>query len=336
MKLNKVIILTCRQLNEFFSFSEFWEKKKEFKDLSSRKGFFKSENSYQTDYRIQVCNWISGIPLTSDKHLEETNIILPHKVYSRVYTKGCEEELKIMTKEEAYGVVSLYEMMGRKLKEDIYEVLACLGYEVLNPNSGIIIVKSNKSYNLEQYLPEKNDSQEKKLRNVLIANLSDENDGPSIVSLGNESIHIKPGECTRGIFYGNMCLKLLPCMPRMKFELDKEKMRTGLSLDGNTISVKGEAISFSCGKNGYVYTTVGSEKKFVASHRNIGDYFFNNPIAKDENIIYVEMNESEDLCLMLTDLNKLYTCDKNDNITLNQSNVLFASFVNGKIQSINL
>ena len=336
MKLNGVIIINRRHMKDFFSFSEFWRKRKEFRETVNRDVFFKSADKNQKDLKVQVTNWISGIPLSADKQLNSTSIILPNRRITRLFTTQCEDELARLPKEDAFGIVALYEMMGRNLRQDIFEILFCLGYETLDPTSGIIVIQNNSEHHLKQYDPNEAETGSYELKNVLIANLSEEN-GISTIILGDRVIKINSGKCIRAVFYGDKCLRLLPppgCP--MQFELNVENYTTGLSLNGAIESVKGDVMAFAYGKKGYVYATASKACKFVAKHRNITDFFYDNPIGDDENIIYVELNANETKCLMLTDKKKLYVCDRDDVLTIVDTDVLMASFVNNELQTIKI
>lgn len=334
MKLNGVIILNRRHLKDFFSFSEFWRKRKEFKETVNRDIFFKSTDIYQKELKVQVINWINGLPLTADKQLTVTSIALPSRRITRLFTTQCEVELARLSKEDAFGIVALYEMMGRNLRQDIFEILFCLGYETIDPTSGIIVIRNNSEHHLEQYDPKEAENGSRDLKNVLIANLSEER-GTSTIVFEDREIKINSGKCIRAIFYGDKCLRVLPSpYSPMKFELNAENYTTGLSLNGATESVRGNVMAFAYGKKGYVYATASKAYKFIAKHRNITDFFYDNPIGDDENIIYVELNENETKCLMLTDKKKLYVCDKEDTLTLVGTDVLMASFVNNQLQTI--
>lgn len=338
MRLNNVIILNRRHLKEFFSFTEFWAKRKEFLDVANSDIFFrpKDKDCQKNQLKAQVINWIKGRSLTKDKKLGQTYITLPSGNLSRYYTTQCENELKQLTSEEAFGIVCLYEMIERTLKQDIYEILTCLGYEIFNPLSGVIVVQNNADKELEPYEKDGDQDTGAKLCNVLIANLSKEKSGVSTIKLGDEQVDIQPNECIRAVFYGTKCLKILPTAQHvMRFVLNLENYTTGLSVDEAVVKTTGNVVAFAYGRNGgYVYATDSQEKKFVASHRNIGDEYFYNPIHKDENIIYIELNRSETECLLLTDQKKLYLCKAHneDEILFVDDNVIMASFEKDELQ----
>lgn len=343
MKLNNVIILNRRHLKEFFSFTEFWKKRKEFVDIAYSNLFCKPNESSQKKILVSLIkDWINGRALTSGKGVETLSIILPTGKIKRHYTSLCEKELALLKLEDAFGVVCLYEFMERELRLDIYEVLSNLGYEVFDPTSGVITLQNKSEKEFEQYDEQENcQDSGAKLRNVLIANTSSEQYGYATVRLRNKQINIQTGECIRAIFYGTKCLKLLPIVSsKMKFIFNKETYVTGLSKDGTLLKTVGNVLSFTCGRKGYVYSTDDTDKKFVASHYEFSseDYNVTSNIEKDELIIYVEMDKNEKKCLFLTDKKNLYLYDTNegDEIVLYEQNVLMASFVNNELQIIKL
>jgi hypothetical protein len=340
MKLNGVIILNRRHLRDFFSFTEFWNKRNEFKKISNSEIFFKPKDkeNMKTQLKAQVINWINHIPLTSDKQLNLTDIILPNGDVKRNYTSQCEKELNQMRKEESFGIVCLYEMMERNLKPDIYEVLACLGYEIFDPESGIIVVQNNHELNLISY-NSTDVSKDESLNNVLIVNLSKQQDGESTLIFENIEIKLKPRECVRAIFFGEQCLKVLPSTQGpMRFDLHQDNHTTGLSLNNNSIETKGNVIDFSYGHSGYIYASHNCDEKFISCHCNIHDcsYYYYNPIDKNENIIYIELNNDETKCLLLTNKLNLYLCNKNNDteIIYVDKNVLKATFKGNEIETI--
>lgn len=232
MKLNNVIILNRKHLRDFFSFSEFWKKKNEFLDLVNSDLFYQSEKErvQKLPLKEQVVSWIKGFRLTTGMKLEPGNIVLPSAKVFRTCTTQCEKELGQLSPEEAFGVVCLYELMGRKLKQDIYEVLSCLGHEMFNPNQGIIIVQNHTEKVFEQYVGNEDGQDDKsdKLYNVLVANMSKDALGYALIRCGNEQVQLEQGECVRAIFYGTKCLKLLPAASGgIKLVLNTETYATG-------------------------------------------------------------------------------------------------------------
>lgn len=344
MKLNNVIILNRRHLKEFFSFTEFWKKKKEFLDMANSEWFFKEKdvNTPKRQLKAQVAAWINGYSLTSSTKLEPNSIILPSFKVPRIYTKNCPEEILQMTQEEAMGVVCLYELMERNLKNDIYEVLACLGHEVFNPNSGIVIVQNKTEIELSMY--ENGNYADvsgpnPQLRNVLIANLSSSLSSYALVKCGYNEMQLKSGECLRTIFYGTKCVKILPVKQgNMKFVLNQEKQTTELFQDGTIIDTDGNVLAFTKGNKGYLYAVDSKEKKFKSCHCNFTSEDFNliSQIGKEETIIDIVMNSSENKCLFLTDYKKLYLydCNEGDEIKWIEDDVLKASFINDEIITI--
>lgn len=339
MKLNNVIILNRRHLREFFSFSEFWKKRKEIVDVINNSLFCKTNEVLQKSILGSLIkDWIDGRTLTSDKSLETYSIIVQSGKIKRSYTSQCTEELGLLSREDAFGVVCLYEFMGRNLKQDIYEVLSCLGYEVFDPKSGMIILQNKSEKVFEQYDKQNySNKTDTKLFNVLIANTSNKQSGFASIKLGEEQIQIRSGECVRAIFYGTKCLKLLPSISStIKLVFNMDTYVTGLAKDGTMLETNGNVLAFVCGKKGYVYTTDSKNKKFVASHSSFSseDYFITNHIGKDETVVYVEMDKKEKKCLFLTDNKNLYLYDANegDEIVLHEKNVIMATFVDNELQ----
>ena len=352
MTLNNVIILNRKHLRDFFSFSEFWKKKNEFLDLVNSDLFYQSEKekAQKLPLKEQVVSWIiKGFRLTTGMKLEPGNIVLPSTKVFRTCTMQCEKELGQLSPEEAFGVVCLYELMGRKLKQDIYEVLSCLGHEMFNPDQGIIIVQNHKEKEkvFEQYEGNEDGQDDKsdKLYNVLIANMSKDELGDVLIKCGKEQVQLRQGECMRAIFYGTKCLKLLPVASGgIKLVLNTETYATGLSKDGTLLETEGNVLVFACGENGYLYATDSKDKKFNSEHNKFADedYSVVSEIGKDETIVYLELNNNETKCLFLTDKKNVYLYDSSerknyyDEIKLIESDVIMASFNNNELQTIKI
>lgn len=348
MKLNNVIILNRKHLRDFFSFSEFWKKKNEFLDLVNSDLFYQSEKerAQKLPLKEQVVSWIKEFRLTKGMKLDPGNIVLPSAKIFRTCTTQCEKELGQLSPEEAFGVVCLYELMGRKLKQDIYEVLSCLGHEMFNPDQGIIIVQNHTKKVFEQYVGNEDGQDDKsdKLYNVLIANMSKDALGYALIKCGIEQVQLKQGECVRAIFYGTKCVKLLPVASGgIKLVLNTETYATGLSKDGNLLETEGNVLVFASGEMGYLYATDSKDEKFNSHHYNFTheDYSLFSDIGKDETIVYLELNNNETKCLFLTDKKKVYLYDNskrnNDNeIKLIESDVIMASFNNNELQTIKI
>ena len=345
MKLNNVIILNRKHLRDFFSFSEFWKKKNEFLDLVNSDLFYQSEKekAQKLPLKEQVVSWIKEFTPTTGMKLEPGNIVLPSTKVFRTCTMQCEKELGQLSPEEAFGVVCLYELMGRKLKQDIYEVLSCLGHEMFNPDQGIIIVQNHTEKVFEQYVGNEDGQDDKsdKLYNVLIANMSKDALGYATIRCGEEQVQLKQGECMRAIFYGTKCLKLLPVASGgIKLVLNTETYATGLSKDGTLLETEGNVLAFARGKNGYLYATVSKDKKFNSEHNKFADqdYYVTSDISKDETIVYLELNDNETKCLFLTDKKKVYLYDSNEGDTIEfvESDVIMASFNNNRLQTIKI
>lgn len=349
MKLNNVIILNRKHLRDFFSFSEFWKKKNEFLDLVNSDLFYQSEKErvQKLPLKEQVVSWIKKrFRLTNGMKLEPGNIVLPSAKVFRTCTTQCEKELGQLSPEEAFGVVCLYELMGRKLKQDIYEVLSCLGHEMFNPDQGIIIVQNHTEKVFEQYVGNEDGQDDKsdKLYNVLVANMSKDALGYALIKCGKEQVQLKQGECVRAIFYGTKCLKLLPAASGgIKLVLNTETYATGLSKDGTLLETEGNVLVFASGRNGYLYATDSQDKKFNSEHNKFADldFYVTSDIGQDETIVYLELNNNETKCLFLTDKKKVYLYDNskrnNDNeIKLIESDVIMASFNNNELQTIKI
>lgn len=348
MKLNNVIILNRKHLRDFFSFSEFLKKKNEFLDLVNSDLFYQSEKErvQKLPLKEQVVSWIKGFSLTKGMKLEPGNIGLSSAKVFRTCTMQCEKELRQLSPEEAFGVVCLYELMGRKLKQDIYEVLSCLGHEMFNPDQGIIIVQNHTEKVFEQYVGNEDGQDDKfdKLYNVLVANMSKDALGYALIKCGTEQVQLKQGECMRAIFYGTKCLKLLPAASGgIKLVLNTETYATGLSKGGTPLETEGNVLVFASGEKGYLYATDSNDKKFYSHHYNFTheDYSLFSDIGKDETIVYLELNNNETKCLFLTDKKKVYLYDNskrnNDNeIKLIESDVIMASFNNNELQTIKI
>lgn len=345
MKLNNVIILNRKHLRDFFSFSEFWKKKNEFLDLVNSDLFYQSEKErvQKLPLKEQVVSWIKEFTPTKGMKLEPGNIVLPSAKIFRTCTTQCEKELGQLSPEEAFGVVCLYELMGRKLKQDIYEVLSCLGHEMFNPDQGIIIVQNHKEKVFEQYRGNEDGQDDKsdKLYNVLVANMSQDALGYALIKCGNKQVQLRQGECIRAIFYGTKCLKLLPAASGgIKLVLNTETYATGLSKDGTLLETEGNVLVFACGRNGYLYATDSRDQKFNSHHYNFTheDYSLFSDIGKDETIVYLELNNNETKCLFLTDKKKVYLYDSSEGDTIEfvESDVIMASFNNNRLQTIKI
>lgn len=336
MKLNNVIIMNRRHMKEFFSFSDFWLQRKEFKDVSNNDMFFKHKDreNHKNQLKAQVLNWIEKRSLTSQMQLSQSSIKLPSCSVVRVYSTDCESELSLLKPEEAFGVVCLYEMMERNLKQDIYEILACLGYETFNLQTGILLISNNTIKEFNQDIEEDN-KQNNELSNVLIVNQSTDQLGEAIIKFDNKDYSISSGECLRAIFLGNRCIKILPkSVNSMQLVLNAEQHTSGLSFNGTAIRTEGDVTSFTVGTKGYIYSTKSKGKKFVASHKNIADDYFYNPIGEKENIVYVELNDNETECLLLTNEKKLYLCkaDNDNEILFIDKDVTMATFEDDKLK----
>lgn len=345
MKLNNVIILNRKHLRDFFSFSEFWKKKNEFLDLVNSDLFYQSEKErvQKLSLKEQVVSWIKEFTPTKGMKLEPGNIVLPSAKVFRTCTMQCEKELRQLSPEEAFGVVCLYELMGRKLKQDIYEVLSCLGHEMFNPDQGIIIVQNHTVKVFEQYVGNEDGQDETtdKLYNVLIANMSKDALGYALIKCGNKQVQLEQGECVRAIFYGTKCLKLLPAASGgIKLVLNTETYATGLSKDGTLLETEGNVLVFASGRNGYLYATDSKGKKFNSEHNKFADldYYVTSDIGKDETIVYLELNNNETKCLFLTDKKKVYLYDSSEGDTIEfvESDVVMASFNNNRLQTIKI
>lgn len=345
MKLNNVIILNRKHLRDFFSFSEFWKKKNEFLDLVNSDLFYQSEKErvQKLPLKEQVVSWIKEFTPTKGMKLEPGNIVLPSAKVFRTCTMQCEKELRQLSPEEAFGVVCLYELMGRKLKQDIYEVLSCLGHEMFNPDQGIIIVQNHTEKVFEQYVGNEDGQDDKsdKLYNVLIANMSKDALGYALIRCGEEQVQLRQGECMRAIFYGTKCLKLLPAASGgIKLVLNTETYATGLSKDGTPLETEGNVLVFACGENGYLYATDSKDKKFNSEHNKFADldYYVTSDIGKNETIVYLELNNNETKCLFLTDKKKVYLYDSSEGNTIEfvESDVIMASFNNNELQTIKI
>lgn len=255
------------------------EEKNEFLDLVNSDLFYQSEKErvQKLPLKEQVVSWIKGFRLTTGMKLEPGNIVLPSAKVFRTCTTQCEKELGQLSPEEAFGVVCLYELMGRKLKQDIYEVLSCLGHEMFNPNQGIIIVQNHTEKVFEQYVGNEDGQDDKsdKLYNVLVANMSKDALGYALIRCGNEQVQLEQGECVRAIFYGTKCLKLLPAASGgIKLVLNTETYATGLSKDGTLLEIEGNVLVFASGEMGYLYATDSNDKKFNSEHNKFADLDF--------------------------------------------------------------
>lgn len=321
------------------------EEKNEFLDLVNSDLFYQSEKErvQKLPLKEQVVSWIKGFRLTTGMKLEPGNIVLPSAKVFRTCTTQCEKELGQLSPEEAFGVVCLYELMGRKLKQDIYEVLSCLGHEMFNPNQGIIIVQNHTEKVFEQYVGNEDGQDDKsdKLYNVLVANMSKDALGYALIRCGNEQVQLEQGECVRAIFYGTKCLKLLPAASGgIKLVLNTETYATGLSKDGTLLEIEGNVLVFASGEMGYLYATDSNDKKFNSEHNKFADldFYVTSDIGQDETIVYLELNNNETKCLFLTDKKKVYLYDSNvgDSIEFVESDVIMASFNNNGLQTIKI
>ena len=340
MKLGNVIILNRQHLKEFFSFPEFCEKKNEFVDLANSDFFFKTKDreNNKIQLKAQVIDWINKRNLTSDKQLSPGFIVLPNAKISRNYSLYCEDLLKQLSFEDAFGIVCLYEMMERNLKQDIYEIMTCLGHEVVNPQSGVIIVQNNTTKDFTNKLDISNSDASESLYNVLVVNMSSDHEGVASIVFENEEVTLKSGECIRALFYGNRCIKLFSqSNSNLKFYLKEGTYTTGVKLNGTPLPIEGNVLSFASGKKGNIYAVKDGNKKFVADHMiisDIGNYL--NRI--DEVIVYIEISPSEKEFIALTKNKKLYhytSDDYNGKVELFRENVIYATYRNNEIMTIN-
>ena len=165
-------------MKEFFSFAEFWKKRKEFVDISNSNLFCKpNESSQKKILNSLVRDWIKGRTLTSDKGLDSHSIMLSSGKITRRYTSQCEKELALLSREEAFGIVCLYELMERELRQDIYEVLSYLGYDFIFLICHFVILLYECSITNKQFeeILEQNDIRATKLIKLIIEKYNKEN-----------------------------------------------------------------------------------------------------------------------------------------------------------------
>lgn len=319
MKLNNVIIINRRHLRDFFSFREFWAKRKEFKDLANSPLFFKQQDNdpgapskqvSKNQLKTQVISWINRRPLTADKSLSASAIYLPTGTATRLYTRDCEKELAELSPEEAFGVMCLYELMERKLKPDIHEVLATLGHQLFDPLSGTIILNDKNETILEAYEKGCDIPDGSRLANILIANIPSDKPTEATLIFMNSTYRIAPGCCVRAVFMADKCLRIISgSRQTVDFVLDTEHLSTGIARQSALIRAKGNVLAFAAGRHGFLYSTDKATIRFESHHRYISDSYLCNPLRDDELIVYMELNRSESQCLLLTDTMHLYICN---------------------------
>lgn len=342
MKLNDVIILNRQHMRDFFSFPEFMTKRKEFIEIVDNDVFFKPKDKINNKIylKAQVKNWINRRPLLEHCILEHSNIVLPTGKVLRNYSMGCEEELSQLSPEDAFGISCLYELIERKLKQDIYEIMAFLGYEINKPENGIMILTTNKE--LELFDENKSHDQGLDLNSVLLVSCPPNHIKDLTITLGNTSIHLRAGECTRALFYGDECIKILPLKQKnVSYYFIKENFTNSI-LIGDCVLPKENVLAFACGEQGFVYSVKANrkEKKFISRHRKISDDgFFYNPLENsDEDVIYIELSPKENRCIFLTNKKRLYCYDSDneDEIKLKDENVIMATFSGNEIKTLKI
>lgn len=335
MKLNNIIILNRQHMRDFFSFAEFWAKKKEFLEVVSSGLFYRPKDKLNNKVQLnnQIFDWINHKPLIHNMQLERGKILLPCGSILRVHTMNCDAELEKMSQEDAFGVVCLYEYLERNLRQDIFEVLSTLGYESLNIESGVIIINSSGEKELKPLSNPIEENPTAILRNVAIINYCKDNVS---IKCGNTSKALESGECLRALFWGEQCVKLLPSVQNnVRFKWLGESQQTGITV--NDVVITGNILAFTTGKSGgYIYSIDSKDKKLVSNHRNIADNYLFNPIEPDERIVYMELNQNETQCLLLTDKMNLYLCSSNNDLEIKRSDsgVIMASFKNNQIKKI--
>lgn len=333
MKLNNIIILTRKQMGNFFSFAEFWAKRKEFRKTADAPGFLSPldlKDDRYTTLRYYVNNWIGGkIDLKQQGvKLEYGNIILPNTPLLRKNTMGCEKELTKFKKEDAFGVVCLFEFLDRKIQQpDIFEICSTLGYEA--EIRDCMFIKEDKEFEPITQPVEGDDADP--LRSVVMVNTSKEHDCKVSIKDG-ESVILPTDKCMRALFWGGHCVKLLPYrLNGVEFIFDETTHHTGLSVDDSTDVYENVLAFAKCESQWHrIYSVESTGKKFFANHDKIDDDYIDDPFDKDEHIVYIELNDNDDeaSCLLLTDKKNLYVRAQSDpfGFPFNDRGVIMASF----------
>lgn len=332
MKLNNIIILTRKQMGSFFSFAEFWQKRREFREMAAAPDFLSPldlrDERYKT-LRNKVKEWIySKNDLQQMPLLEYIKINLPDAPpLLRSNTMGCEEELSSFSEEDRFGVICLYEFLDRKLKPEIFEICSTLGYEALS--RGCMFIQEDREFEPISLPVEGHDADP--LKSVVVVNTSNEHDCKVSIK-GKESTPLPAGKCTRALFLGGHCVKILPYRQNgVEFSFDEATYHTILSVDGGTDVCKNVLAFAKCKSQWHrIYSVESTGKKFFANHDKIDDDYIDDPFDKDEKIVYMELNDNDDeaSCLLLTDKKNLYVRAQSDpyGFPFNDRGVIMASF----------
>lgn len=338
MKINGVIIMNRMNLNEFFDFKEFWKKRQEF--ISSMKPdiFFESTTCEQYRLFIYVKNWIIGklenALLVNGASLTDEYILLKNDKIRRRNTLQCKDVLDKLPATDVFGLVALYEMLGRDLKGDMDDVFASFGIDNINWTANFIGVQPDREYELPVLSEAVRESQSADLRNVLIANISERQNGYATIVWNGLQIRLGHNECCRAIFYDEYCLWLMPpdCADGYKFSLSAQK-KSGVLYKDVPINEQKCIISVAADSNGVIYLTDSKENPCVAHHSRIDDSELNYILEKDEKPVYVLLSPSGDETLLLTNRKRLYRYSHRDNdADLHSTDVLMVQYNHGKVE----
>lgn len=338
MKINGVIIMNRMNLNEFFDFKEFWKKRQEFISSVKPDIFFESTSCEQYRLFTYVKNWITGklgnALLVNGASLTDDYILLKNDKIRRKNTLQCKDLLDKLPATDVFGLVALYEMIGRDLKGDIDDVLASFGIDNINWTANFISVQPDREYELPVLSEPVKESKPADLRNVLIVNITERQNGYATVVWNGLSVRLGPNECCRAIFYDEYCLWLMPsdCADGYKFSLSGQKKSTVL-YRGEPVNEPKCIISVAADSNGVVYLTDSKENPCVAHHSRIDDSELNYILGKDEKPVYVLLSPSGNETLLLTNKKKLYRYSHRDNdAELHSTDVLMVQYNHGKME----
>ncbi len=339
MKLNNVIILNIYQLRQFFVFKEFWLKRHEFTGTVDKyKNMFFSTLESMSLYEHLVKEWLedslSEHTLNRVK-LEEKNLVFNGHKIKRICTLNCEKELSHFKPSDRIGIVALYEMIGSKLlKTDIIEVMALLGIDYYDFFSDFIGIRDGKELELQSFQSaESGDNLNCPLRNVLIANVSDEGEGGAVVCLGQQRLVLNVGECCRAVFWGRHCLNLIyPDNGEIMRFYSPTKTTSAIIINGLKEDIGLSVIDIVSGRGkGFLLLTNNSNRRIIARHERFDDVEMNDSFPSNELPVHIVLDPSEKEVLLLTDLKNLYRFATNK-WELVSSDVLKADYDdNGKI-----
>lgn len=327
MKLNNVIILNIYQLRRFFVFAEFWAKREEFILWMGGSDIFKSReqediffgphrhDSYYLYIKL-VKPWLNGeLSVVPDGvRLENERIIVDNRNIKRACTMGCNQQLKHFNEGDRLGVVALYEMINRLLKNDLIDVMSLLGVDYYDFNADFIGIRDGQEVELPslQSTIELPCGEDTPLRNVLIANVSDQGVQGAVAKLGDRQVRLGTGECCRALFWGEHCVSMLL---HDNVDMVVEYYTASKTTSGAKVKNKDECyenvIDMLCGKGDRFMLLTNGKKRIISTLQQFDQADMNDSLPQDELPVHIALSENEIELLMLCANKNLYRFTKN-------------------------